>query len=75
MRKQLKNIFDFYCKQQQNITPSSTFDNINHKCQTMNVGKFIFFGVAANIVQSKEKSYSEARLDKKTAISMFKRYA
>jgi len=48
-----KNVFDFYCKQQQNVTPNSTFDIINHKCQTMNLGKFLFFAVATNIVQSK----------------------
>jgi|688.fasta_scaffold1625693_1 hypothetical protein len=75
IRKQLKTIFEFYCKQQQNVTPNSTFDSINHKCKTMNIGKFLFFSVASNIVQSKDKAYSEARIDKKSAMAIFKRYA
>jgi hypothetical protein len=75
IRRQLKSVFDFYCKQQQNVTPNSTFDSINHKCQTMNLGKFLFFAVAANIVHSADKPYSPARIDKKTAIAYFKRLA
>lgn len=50
IKKQLKAVFQFYCKQQQNVGPQFTFDNINHKCQTMNLGKFIAFAVAAEIV-------------------------
>ncbi len=53
IKKQLKGIFEFYCKQQQNVGPGFTFDNINHKCQTMNLGKFIAFAVAANLIHSK----------------------
>lgn len=41
----------------------------------MNLGKFLFFAVATNVVQSKDKSYSEARLDKKSAMALFKRLA
>jgi hypothetical protein len=41
----------------------------------MNIGKFLFFSVASNIVQSKDKAYSEARIDKKSAMAIFKRYA
>ena len=41
----------------------------------MNLGKFLYFVVAANIVQSRDKAYSEARIDKKAAIAFFKRFA
>lgn len=58
IKKQLRGVFEFYCKQQQNIGPNFTFDNINHKCQTMNLGKFVAFAVAANLVHSREKAYS-----------------
>ena len=58
IKKQLKGVFEFYCKQQQGVTPSSTFDYISQKCQTMNLGKFMTFAMAANIVHTKEKLYS-----------------
>jgi hypothetical protein len=41
----------------------------------MNLGKFLYFAVASNIAQSREKAYSEARLDKKAVIAIFKRFA
>jgi hypothetical protein len=75
IKKQLKDIFEFYCKQQQNVVPGCTFDNINHKCQTMNLGKFMAFAHAANIVYAPRQSYSEAKIDKNTLISAYKRAA
>ena len=68
-------MFEYYCKQQQGVTPNSTFDNIGHKCRTMNMGKFMTFALASNIVYSKEKIYSEAKLEKGQIVSSFKRLA
>ena len=68
-------MFEYYCKQQQGVTPHSTFDNISHKCRTMNLGKFMTFAMASNIVYSKEKIYSEAKLEKGQIVSSFKRLA
>ena len=68
-------MFEFYCKQQQGLNPKSTFDNINHKCKTMNLGKFMTFALASNIVHSREKAYSEAKLDKGQIVSAFKKAA
>lgn len=69
----MKGVFEFYCKQQQNVGPNFTFDNINHKCQTMNLGKFIAFTIAANIVHSRDKAYSEGKLEKNQLVSVFKK--
>ena len=30
IKKNLKNMFEFYCKQQQNVGANSTFDRIGH---------------------------------------------
>ena len=75
IKKQLKGVFEFYCKQQQSVGPKSTFDNINHKCQAMNLGKFMTFSIAANILHSKDKAYSEGKLEKNQLMSVFKKAA
>lgn len=41
----------------------------------MSLGKFLYFAVAVNIVQSRDKAYSEARLNKKSVIALFKKFA
>lgn len=75
IRKQLKGVFQFYCKQKQGVGPNFTFDNIYHKSQTMNLGKFMAFANASNIVYAKELPYSEARIQKNTLIAMYKKIA
>lgn len=41
----------------------------------MNLGKFVAFAVAANLVYSREKVYSEGKLEKNQIISIFKKVA
>ena len=55
--------------------PSSTFDNISHKCQNMDMGKFLTFAKVAGILHVKDKAYSEGKLEKKLLMATFKRYA
>ena len=75
IRKQLKDVFEFYCKQQQNVGPNFTFDNISHKCQTMNLGKFMTFAKASNLVHTKDKLFSEGKIEKNQVVSAFKKAA
>jgi hypothetical protein len=41
--RRLAIVFDFYCKQQQNVGSNTTFDRISHECSIMNLGKFMIF--------------------------------
>lgn len=71
----MKLLFDFYCKQQQNIGKNSTFDKINHNCQTMTIGKFVGFAQACKLSYVKQSSYSEAKIDKNILVNTFKKFA
>ena len=73
--RQLKAVYEYYCKQQQIVGPASTFDNINHKCQSMDIGKFLTFGKAVGILHVKDKAYSEGKLEKKLMMVVFKKHA
>ena len=46
-------IFEFYCKQQQNIGVGATFDRINHECSNMSIGKMLAFAKLTGIMNDK----------------------
>lgn len=46
-------MFEFYCKQQQNVGANTTFDRISYECKTMTLGKFLSFATATNIINDK----------------------
>ena len=53
IKKNLKQMFEFYCKQQQNVGVHSTFDRISYECSTMNLGKMLSFAKLTNILNDK----------------------
>lgn len=53
VKKNLKEMFEFYCRQQQNVGVNATFDRINQECHTMTLGKFISFAIASGIKNEK----------------------
>lgn len=46
-------MFQFYCKQQQNVGVNTTFDRISYQCKTMTLGKFLAFANSTEIVNDK----------------------
>lgn len=46
VKKNLKQMFEFYCKQQQNVGAHTTFDRISYECKTMTLGKFLAFATS-----------------------------
>lgn len=59
----------------QNVNPNITFDSISQKSHTMTIGKFLTFSNAANILFSKDKAFSEGKVEKQTIINLFKKKA
>ena len=53
IKKNLKSMFEFYCRQQQNVGANTTFDRINHECHTMTLGKFLSFCLVAELRNDK----------------------
>jgi len=41
----------------------------------MNLGKFMAFAIASDLVHTKEKSYSEGKLDKRIIVATYKKVA
>jgi hypothetical protein len=41
----------------------------------MNLGKFMAFAIASNLVHSKDKAYSEGKLDKRMIVAAYKKVA
>lgn len=60
-------MFDFYCKQQQNVGANTTFDRISHECSVMNIGKFMIFCHGYGIINDTLTKYVLMEKFKKTA--------
>ena len=67
VKKNLKEVFEFYCRQQQNIGVNGTFDRISQECQTMNIGKFLCFATTAGIKSENMDKHLLMRKYKMTA--------
>lgn len=70
LSRRLGIVFDFYCKQQQNVGSNTTFDRISHECSVMTLGKFLIFchgyGVTSEqlnkyVLMEKYKKIAEGR--------------
>jgi len=60
-------VFDFYCKQQQNVGTNTTFDRISHECSVMNLGKFLIFCHGYGVTSEQLNKYALMERYKKIA--------